>query len=106
FGLVTTTSTAPAAWAGVMAEIVPPLVTWTFVAAAPPTPTVAPGAKFAPRRATVVPPAVGPVFGLRLESKTAVEPPTFATKAAMPQRYVPCTALAVGKLLDCVWPAT
>jgi len=62
--LVTTTFTAPAACAGVVAVICVALTTTTFVAPAPPNVTVAPVAKFVPVMVTAVPPAVGPLFGL------------------------------------------
>src|SRR6266852_638029 len=65
-GLVTTTFTAPAACAGVVAVICVALTTTTFVAAAPPNVTVAPVAKFVPVMVTAVPPAVGPLLGLTL----------------------------------------
>jgi hypothetical protein len=64
--LVTVTVTAPALPAGVVAVIVVPFTTTTFVAAALPNVTVAPGAKFVPVMVTAVPPAVDPLFGLTL----------------------------------------
>src|SRR4029079_14214512 len=54
---------APAAWAGVVAVIDVALATVTFVAAVPPTVTVAPVAKFVPVIVTFVPPAVDPLVG-------------------------------------------
>jgi hypothetical protein len=60
---VTVTVTAPALPAGVVAVICVPLTTTTLVAAAPPTVTVAPVAKFVPVIVTAVPPAVEPLFG-------------------------------------------
>ena len=60
---VTATVTAPAACAGVVAVMLVPLTTTTFVAAVPPNDTVAPAAKFVPVIVTPVPPAVGPLFG-------------------------------------------
>jgi hypothetical protein len=60
---VTVTVTAPALPAGVVAVIWVPLSTTTLVAAAPPTVTVAPVAKFVPVIVTAVPPAVDPLFG-------------------------------------------
>ena len=62
-GFVTTTLTAPAAWAGVTAVIVVLFVTETFVAEAPPKETVAPGTKPVPVIVTDVPPFVVPLFG-------------------------------------------
>ena len=63
---VTVTVTAPAACAGVVAVIVVPFVTTTFVAAVPPNVTVAPETKFVPVIVTAVPPPVDPVFGTTL----------------------------------------
>jgi hypothetical protein len=64
--LVTVTVTAPTLPAGVVAVMVVPFVTTTFVAAAPPNVTVAPAAKFVPVIVTAVPPATGPLFGATL----------------------------------------
>jgi hypothetical protein len=61
--LVTVTLTVPAARAAVVAVIEPPLTTATFVAAAPPIETVAPGEKLFPETVMAVPPAVGPEDG-------------------------------------------
>jgi hypothetical protein len=62
-GFVTTTSTLPAAWAGVVREIdVSPLD--TFRAAPPPNVTVAPWLKPRPLMDTRVPPPVFPELGL------------------------------------------
>ena len=61
--LVTVTVVAPALPAGVVAVIVVPFTTTTFVAAALPNVTVAPAAKFVPVIVTDVPPAVVPLFG-------------------------------------------
>src|SRR5215472_7710716 len=83
-GFVTTTSTAPPACAGVLALIVPALVIFTLVAADPPSVSVAPVAKFAPRSEILVPPAVGAVLGSMVERSKAVEPPILATKASLP----------------------
>jgi hypothetical protein len=60
---VTVTVTAPALPAGVVAVMVVLFTTLTFVAAALPNVTVAPEANFVPVIVTVVPPAVGPMFG-------------------------------------------
>jgi len=62
-GLVTTTSTAPAAWAGVVAVIVVGLTTFTLVPAVPSKVTVAPATNPVPEMVTGVPPAVGPLAG-------------------------------------------
>jgi hypothetical protein len=61
--LVTTTSTAPAACAGVVAVIDVALATVTPVAAVPPIVMVAPVAKLAPVIVTAVPPPVLPLVG-------------------------------------------
>ena len=63
-GFVTTTFTAPAACAGVIAVMVVLVVTLTLVAATPPKLTVAPATKFVPLMVTAVPPFVEPEFGL------------------------------------------
>jgi len=64
-GFVTTTAAGPATPAGVVAVIVLPL-TFTFVAAVPPTLTVAPVTKFVPVIVMAVPPAAGPLPGATL----------------------------------------
>ncbi len=61
--MVTTTSTAPAAWAGVVASIWVELTKVTPVAAVPPKVTVAPLTKFVPVMVTAVPPMSGPLVG-------------------------------------------
>ncbi len=61
--LETTTVTAPAALAGVVAVIDVPLTTVTPVAAVPPKLTVAPAKKFVPVSGTPVPPLSDPDFG-------------------------------------------
>ena len=61
--MVTTTFTAPAACAGVIAVIEVLLTTFTLVAAVPPRVTVAPVRKPVPVMVTAVPPAAVPVFG-------------------------------------------
>ena len=60
---VTVTVTAPTLPAGVVAVMLVPLATTMFVAAFPPNVTVAPEAKPVPVIVTLVPPAVGPLFG-------------------------------------------
>ena len=62
-GLVTATTTVPAACAGVMAVIVVLLRTVTPVAGLPPTVAVAPATKLFPLIVMAVPPVVRPVFG-------------------------------------------
>src|SRR6202047_1656793 len=64
--LVTTTFTAPAAWAGVVAVIEVALTTVTPVAAVPPNVTAVAPVKLVPVMVTDVPPAIGPEFGLTL----------------------------------------
>jgi hypothetical protein len=64
FAFVTTTSTSPAACAGVVQKIFVELFTTTFVAATPPNVTVAPLSKFVPRIVTEVPPEVEPLVAL------------------------------------------
>jgi len=73
FGFVTTTFTAPAACAGVVAVIVVAFATVTFVAAVPPNVTVAPATKFVPTTVTAVPPVVAPLAGETLVTVGAVE---------------------------------
>ena len=72
-GLVTVTFTAPAACAGVVAEIVVPLTNVTPLAGLPPALTVAPATKFVPVTVIVVPPVVSPVFGETLLTVGAVK---------------------------------
>ena len=60
---MTTTFTAPAACAGVVAVRVVPLTTLAPVAAAPPKLTVAPDTKLVPVRVTTVPPPDEPLPG-------------------------------------------
>ena len=60
FVLVTTTLTAPAAWAAVVAVIEVPLTTVTVLAAVPPNLTVAPARKPVPVMVTAVPPLTDP----------------------------------------------
>src|ERR1039457_7195191 len=63
-GVVTMTLAAPAAPAGVVAVIVVAFTTATPVAAAPPKVTPVAPVKVVPVMVTLVPPAVGPEFGL------------------------------------------
>ena len=61
--VVTVTSTAPATWAGDMAEIEVALVTENVAAVVPKETFVAP-VKFVPVIVTLVPPLVNPLAGL------------------------------------------
>lgn len=61
--LVTTTLTAPAAWAALVAVIEVLLTTFTPVAAVPPRLTVAPDRKPVPVMVRLAPPAAGPEVG-------------------------------------------
>src|SRR5690242_11707844 len=60
---MTVTSTTPAECAGVVAVIIVPLTTVTFVASAPPIVISAPGEKFAPLTEIVLPPLPVPIEG-------------------------------------------
>jgi hypothetical protein len=71
-GLVTATSTDPAACAGVVAVIAALLTTVTLGAAMPPKVTVAPLTKFVPVIVTAVPPLVPPELGETLAIVGAV----------------------------------
>ena len=62
-GVVTATSTAPTAWAGVVAVIEVALTTVTPVAATPPMVTDVAPLRFVPVMVTAVPPAIGPLVG-------------------------------------------
>ncbi len=64
--MVTTTSTAPTAWAGVVAVIEVEFTKVTPVAAVPPKVTVAPLTKSVPVMVTDVPPVSGPLVGATL----------------------------------------
>jgi len=66
FGVVITTFTVPAAWAGVIAETVVGLITVTPVAAVPPMVTAVAPIRPVPVIVTPVPPAIGPVEGVML----------------------------------------
>ena len=67
-GLITVTPNGPAAFDAVLAVRVVALTTVTLVAAAPPIVTVAPATKFVPETVIVVPPVVGPLAGLTLDT--------------------------------------
>ncbi len=60
------TSTAPGAWAGVVAVIVVALTTLTPAAAVPPKVTLAPLTKFVPVMVTAVKPVSMPLLGATL----------------------------------------
>lgn len=62
-GVVTVTSTGPAACAGVVAVIVVRSTTTTLVARTPPNLTSVAPTRFVPVMTTLVPPVVGPLFG-------------------------------------------
>jgi hypothetical protein len=94
-GFVTATVTAPAACAGVVAVIVVPLTTTTFVAAVPPNVTVAPEVKPVPVIVTAVPPPTGPLIGETLVTvgeATYVKP--FIRLPACPPGLVTVTVTA------------
>ena len=76
--LVTTTLTAPAAWAGVVAVIVELLTNVTPVAAVPPTLAVAPDKNPVPVIVTAAPPLVVPVLGVIDDTVGAGFPPVGA----------------------------
>ena len=63
-GVVTVTSTAPAACAGEVAVIEVALTTAKLAAAVPPNDTAVAPVKLLPVMVTLVPPAIGPAFGL------------------------------------------
>ena len=64
-GVVAVTSTAPAAWAGVVTTAdVPPGSTDTSAASTPPKRTCIPARNPLPLSVTVVPPPMGPLSGL------------------------------------------
>ena len=63
-GVVTVTSTVPAAPAGALAVIVVELPTKTLVALLAPNFTLEAPVRFVPVSVTAVPPVVGPLFGL------------------------------------------
>ena len=65
-GVVMTTFTGPAAWAGAVAVIVLALTTETPVAACPPNLTRVAPIRFVPEMVTAVPPIVGPEAGAML----------------------------------------
>jgi hypothetical protein len=67
-GVVTVTSTPPAACAGVTAEMDVEEITVTEVAAIPPNETAVAPVKLVPLIVTLVPPLVEPLLGLRLET--------------------------------------
>ncbi len=98
-GLVTTTSTAPAARAGVVAVIDVALATVTLDAAVPPKETDAPAANPDPVSVTGVPPAVVPVAGEMLLNAGADEEGGGAGGAGPAARYSNASASLL------VWPS-
>ena len=64
FGVVTVTSTAPAACAGDVAVIEVAFTTAKLAAAVPPNDTAVAPVKLVPLMVMLVPPAAGPEFGL------------------------------------------
>ena len=88
--------TVPATCAGVVAVITFALLTFTFVAATPPTATVAPATKLVPLIVIGTPPAAGPTIGA--VSRTIGPPPpalftvnTYAPPCSLP--YFPPTMI-------------
>ena len=63
YGLVTVTSTCPAAWLGVVQVMVVLFTTWTEVAESVPNLTVDPSVKLAPVIVTFEPPMASPPAG-------------------------------------------
>ena len=63
-GVVTATSTVPAAWAGVIAVMVVALTTVKLVAAVPPNVTAVAPVRLVPVMVTLVPPSVVPLAGV------------------------------------------
>ena len=98
-GLVTVTVTAPALPAGVVAVMLVPLTTTTFVAAAVPNVTVAPVAKFVPVMVTAVPPPAGPLLG---DTLVTVGVATYANPLA---RLPLCPLMVTVTLTDPALPA-
>ena len=79
-GFVTITSTAPEAWAGVVAEMLVAFSTVTELAAAPPKLTVAGATKPVPLIVTDVPPAVEPLVGATAVAEGAAPNVTLAIR--------------------------
>jgi hypothetical protein len=107
-GVVTMTLAEPAAWLGTVAVIEVAFTTETLVAAAPPTVTPVAPVKFVPVIVTLVPPAVGPEFGLTevtvgagvainwtLSTPTTSWPFVLAALMNATRTVVPATAAAV-----------
>jgi len=93
---VTTTFTAPAAWAAVVAVIDVLLTTTTLAAAVPPNVTVAPDWNPVPVIVTAVPPLASPVFGETEVTVGAGEVPCPpARKVAICITQVPDDSVAV-----------
>src|SRR5262249_4932190 len=89
-GFVTTISTLPAAWGGVVADICVSF-TNTFVAITPPNVTFAPTAKPAPVMDTEVPPLLVPEPGLIVVIAGRMYANPFALVAADPLGFVTTT---------------
>jgi len=83
-GLVTTMSTAPAAWAGVIAVSTLGVGTLTAVAEAPPKVTVAPATKPEPYNVTAVPPVDGPATVATRVTVGEVEPLLLTVRLSIP----------------------
>jgi hypothetical protein len=79
-GVVTTTSTAPAAWAGVVTETCELSVTERAVPGLPPNVTAVAPVKLAPEIVVAVPPVIGPVVGAMTVGVTS---PARAERSAM-----------------------
>src|ERR1700730_1074745 len=92
--LVTTTFTAPAAWAGVVAVIEVLFTTVTVLAAVPPTVTVAPDRKPVPVMVTAVPPWRAPERGEIAGTGGGREPGPPARKVAICITQLPLVSVA------------
>ena len=92
--LVTTTLTAPAACAGVVAVIEVALTTMMLVAAVPPKVTVAPVAKFVPVIVTFWPPARGPELSAIAVTVGAPKVKPFVLAPFVPSLFVTITLVA------------
>src|ERR1700730_8125324 len=93
--LVTTTFTAPAAWAAVVAVIEVLLTTVTVLAAVPPTVTVAPDRKPVPAIVNAFPPLPDPELGEIAVTVGAGEPGPPARKVAICITQLPLVSVAV-----------
>jgi hypothetical protein len=94
--LVTTTVTAPAACAGVVAVMDVGPTTFTLVAVVPPKLTVAPVRKPVPVMVTAVPPEASPVFGETEVTVGAGLPPVYVNALVrLPERPVELVTVTV-----------